>query len=806
MRFQVVNWDARDIEGEYTITAYGRTQEGDSVSISFPFPPYLFVRSNDPRKYDKKPVSSVSLHKFKCLWGFQNSEKREFVKINFKTYKDYKTVMWNLKRQNERIYESNIDPILRFFHRSGVEPAGWIDAEPGTKDWKQIKPYKTDLNAPLKIMSFDIESYSHDGSFPNASHADNSVFQIGVSTYTLGSEAVDSKCLCIGNVKEGDLIMKFDTEKELLNGFSKYIRDVDPDIVTGWNIFGFDLEYLVKRMSVCGAEDAVWGRNPNDTIQIMYKKLASSALGDNILKLAPMTGRYVFDLMGEIKREHKLENYKLNDVSFHFIKDEKHDISPKEMFSLYKNKQDLTQVAEYCIQDTLLPIKLMKKLYTVENLIEMSKATWVPLSYLSERGQQIKVFSQLSRKSRELGFLIPTFFDREESQKFEGATVLEPECGAYYKPIMCLDFESLYPSIIMAHNLCYSSRVMSEKYMNLEGVKYEKHGDVYFAQGVPSLLPEILNDLKSMRKQAKKQMKEHKGTEMYHVYNCKQLAYKVSMNSVYGFTGASNGMLSMPEIASAVTRKGREMIEQTKEYIETHFEGSKVRYGDTDSVMVEFDSRNLDDAWRLGELASEQCNKLFKSPNNLELENAYLPFILISKKRYFAKKITKDDCGAYITEDISKGLQDVRRDTCQYVRKILKLVQYELLNGNDITTALQVARDAKQELLNGQVPMEMLYLSKALRSGYKSENLAHVQVVKKMRERAPGSEPQQGDRVRYVIVQGPKKSKLYERSEDPEYVKANNIPLDYKYYFENQMLTPIMDMLGSVISKDKIFT
>jgi DNA polymerase delta subunit 1 len=75
-----------------------------------------------------------------------------------------------------------------------------------------------------------------------------------------------------------------------------------------------------------------------------------------------------------------------------------------------------------------------------------------------------------------------------------------------------------------------------------------------------------------------------------------------------------------------------------------------------------------------------------------------------------------------------------------------------------------------------------------------------------MRERAPGSEPQQGDRVRYVIVQGPKKSKLYERSEDPEYVKANNIPLDYKYYFENQMLTPIMDMLGSVISKDKIFT
>lgn len=813
--FQAVSWDAKDIEGKYTITAFGRTKTGDAISLSFGFQPYFFVRTDDPSELNRKPVASLSVHEFKDLWGFQNSQKRRFVKLNFNSMQELRSTLWKLKKNNARIYESNIDPLLRFFHRSGIQSCGWIDTGDSTlisntlhsyvythKDWKSLKPVQDDTNAPFKILSVDIECYSHDGSFPNASHRENKVFQIGMTMYTLGGTDVQSECLCLGPT-EGHT--EFTSERDLLSGFSKKLLEWDPDIVTGWNIFGFDLEYLVKRMGVCGVnpENMIWGRNSEDVIQVVEKRLASSALGDNILKFVIMTGRYVFDLMGEIKREHKLDNYKLNDVSYHFIKEEKNDMSPKEIFRRFKEQTGLKEVADYCIQDTMLPMKLMKKLYTIENLIEMAKATWVPLSFLSERGQQIKVYSQLSRKSRELGFLIPTFFDKQIQKPFEGARVLEPECGAYYKPIMCLDFESLYPSIIMAHNLCYSTLVMNPKYLDLPGVEYEKHGNHVFAQGVPSLLPEILKELKMLRKDAKKKMV--KGSDMYPVYNGKQLAYKISMNSVYGFTGSSSGILPMPEIASTVTRKGREMIEHTKFHIESQYEGSRVRYGDTDSVMVEFNTRDLDEAWRLGEQASEECSKLFKSPNNLEMENAYLPFILISKKRYFAKKITKNSKGEYEYEDISKGLQDVRRDTCQYVRSTLKKIQHEMLNGSDITSALEVARKAKNELMSGQVPIEQLYLSKQLKTDYKTDNHAHVQVVKKMRERAPGSEPQTGDRVRYVIVCGSKKSKLYEKSEDPVYVTENNIPLDYEYYFKNQMLTPIMNLIGSVIPEDKIF-
>ena len=140
----------------------------------------------------------------------------------------------------------------------------------------------------------------------------------------------------------------------------------------------------------------------------------------------------------------------------------------------------------------------MDKLFTLFNLIEMAKATWVPISYLSERGQQIKVFSQLTRKARELNFMVPTIrFDKNKAtQGYEGATVLTAQKGAYYKPITALDFASLYPSIMMAHNLCYSTLVMSPKYDNIPGVEYETFGDHKFAQNVPSLLPAILDELK----------------------------------------------------------------------------------------------------------------------------------------------------------------------------------------------------------------------------------------------------------------------------------------------------------------------
>ena len=226
---------------------------------------------------------------------------------------------------------------------------------------------------------------------------------------------------------------------------------------------------------------------------------------------------------------------------------------PHEIFRRFQcgDPVQLGEVAAYCVQDTVLPHLLCVKLNTLENLMEMASATWVPISFLSERGQQIKVFSQISRKARELEYLIPAMQRRDVQQGYEGATVLEAHKGAYYKPITALDFESLYPSIVMAHNLCYTTLVMDDRYAHLEGVEYVRFGEHVFVQNTSvTILPDILRELKAFRKQAKRDMAKADDPGVRAMFNGKQLAYKVSMNSVYGFTGAGKvgGVLVVPKI------------------------------------------------------------------------------------------------------------------------------------------------------------------------------------------------------------------------------------------------------------------
>ena len=881
--FQALTWEARDSEDEHLISIFGKTEEGKSVCLTTAFTPYFFIKlpkdidiQKIRRIYDildqqcKDSLVAHSIMKSKDVWGFQNNEEFPFMKLNFKNLQARRLVDSFLRKpldrtpelfdifgvRNVKVYESNLDPVLRLMHRTGIQSTGWLDT--GDKcirshlahvdldlfcnDWTTLKPVARDDIAPFVVASVDIECNSSTGKFPDANIPGDACFQIAISLCKFGSdEPYDKTCLCYKKTDpnlEGSNIVSFPTEKEMLEAFQKYLHKKDVDIITGWNIFGFDMEYIYKRAQInkCHYEFFNLGKLKDTESELTIKKLSSSALGDNLLKLLPMSGRFIFDLFHEIKKGYKLDSYKLDNVSKLYLGDQKIDMAPKEMFARFVEEDPvkLREVAEYCIKDTLLPHRLMKKLCTLLNLVEMAKATWVPVPFLVERGQQIKVFSQLTKKARELGFMVPTIrYGAIPEEPYEGATVLEAQKGAYYTPITALDFESLYPSIMMAHNLCYSSYVMDEKkYGAVPGITYEtfKIADrtYKFAQDVPSLLPAILLELKQFRKQAKKDMAASTGF-MKEVYNGKQLAYKISMNSVYGFTGAGKGILPCVPIASTTTSKGRAMIEETKNYVEKNFPGSKVRYGDTDSVMVEFDvgDRKGEEAiaysWEVGERAAEECSALFKKPNNLELEKVYWPYFLYSKKRYAAKLWTKGKDGNMHMDYIDvKGLQLVRRDNTPHVREVCKELLDVVLTSSDPGPPKELAKERAIELLSGDVPNQKLILSQSLADTYKvagknvsvtsSEsvniNQSHVQVVTKMRQRKPGSEPQSGDRVPYLLTktQDPK-AKAYEKAEDPKYVEEHGIPVDYHYYFLNKFLNPVCDLLDPLYEnvKEEIF-
>ena len=259
------------------------------------------------------------------------------------------------------------------------------------------------------------------------------------------------------------------------------------------------------------------------------------------------------------------------------------------------------------------------------------------------------------------------------------------------------------------------------------------------------------------------------------------------------------------------------MIEETKNYVEAHFPGAKVRYGDTDSVMVEFDVQGrkgqdaIDYSWQQGELAAEQCTKLFKAPNDLELEKVYCPYFLYSKKRYAAKMYErKGDAVVFKKIDV-KGLQVVRRDSCPFVRETLKALLNQILESSDPKPVIEKAREAARDLVQGRVPMEKLLMSKQLAGEYKAVTVSgralppppHVAVRDKIRKRAPGSEPQQGDRVPFVILTGP--GKMYEKAEDPAWVTEKNLSIDYQYYFTNQFKKPVQDLLEPLVPSNVIF-
>ena len=432
-QFQAVAWDGQDQDDKFVIRIFGRAEDGQSVSLGTPFRPYFYIKPG-PRTTAQtvkvflkencwRGLAACDVADGKDLWGFQNGTLTKFVRCEFYSHRSMRSLVYCLNSRKFpelggcKVYEANIDPVLRFMHCSGIAATGWVDpglCEPDAAtacdvnlwapNWKLVKPVARDDIAPLRIMSFDIECYSSTGAFPDPRNSSDVVFQIGMTTRAFGQPGfIDRKCLCLKETVGPD-VECFATEGELLEAWQRHLQKVDPDIITGWNIFGFDLEFLHMRAVRTGAS-TVWGRVKDCPIEeVTVKNLSSSALGNNELKMTPMKGRYVFDLFQDVKREHKLESYSLNNVSKHFLKDQKNDMPVKEIFSRYAegNPDRLGQVAEYCLKDTELPHQLMEKLCQIQNQVEMAKACWVPLAFLSERGQQIKVFSQMAYKARQL--------------------------------------------------------------------------------------------------------------------------------------------------------------------------------------------------------------------------------------------------------------------------------------------------------------------------------------------------------------------------------------------------------------------
>jgi DNA polymerase delta subunit 1 len=572
----------------------------------------------------------------------------------------------------------------------------------------------------------------------------------------------------------------------------------------------------------------------------------SSAHGKRDNVDTQIDGRCVFDMMTYMLRNHKMSSYSLNAVSAHFLGQQKEDVHHSIISDLQMGTaEDRRRLAVYCLKDAYLPQKLMDKLLVLVNYVEMARVTGVPMQvrrhrrvrhaspahsssphspaalpddahqYLLQRGQQIKVMSMLYRKAATHDLLIPTL-PRQANQSggedisYEGATVIEPRKGYYNEPIATLDFASLYPSIMQAHNLCYSTLVAPQSVSKLAPDQYEKtpSDDVFVKAHVQKgMLPLILEELLAARKRAKEDMKKATDPAVKAVMDGRQLALKISANSVYGFTGATVGQLPCIPISSSVTAYGRSMIHATKAAVEAAYTvengyagNAEVVYGDTDSVMVKFNVATVAEAMKLGAHAAVEVSKLFPHPVKLEFEKVYYPYLLMNKKRYAGLYWTKPDKWDKMD---TKGIETVRRDNCALVRQVIDTCLRKILIEHSPDDAIAYTKQVISDLLQNKIDISLLVITKALGKGADAEDYvakqAHVELAERMRKRDAGSAPVVGDRVPYVIIQAAKGARAYEKSEDPIYVLENNIPIDASYYLTNQLSKPLLRIFGPVI-------
>ena len=366
------------------------------------------------------------------------------------------------------------------------------------------------------------------------------IIQIGTTVHIYGSDNIVYKNIITLNSCDkidGCDVQHYDTEKEVLIKWKELMNNLNSDIITGYNIFGFDMEYIWFRATELNILDNFslgFGRLITRKSSLVELKLSSSALGDNILRYIDIDGTVLIDLLKVMQRDQKLDSYKLDNVASIFLGDNKNDLKPQEIFDKFKgNSEDRCVIAKYCIQDCCLVNRLIHKLKILENNIGMGNVCLVPLNFLFRRGQGIKIFSLIAKECMEREYLIPTIKSYSENlieidNGYEGAVVLEPKEGIYLnEPIVVFDYGSLYPSSMISCNLSHDCYLMDEKYRvedpNIEyktisydlyegvGDKKKKTGEkdcvfVQYKDGRKGIIADVLDMLLKQRKNTRKKI------------------------------------------------------------------------------------------------------------------------------------------------------------------------------------------------------------------------------------------------------------------------------------------------------------
>ncbi|KAJ9557098.1 hypothetical protein OSB04_011712 [Centaurea solstitialis] len=648
-------------------------------------------------------------------------------------------------------------------------------------------------------------------------------------------------------------------EKQLFSAFMKVICNHDPDILIGWDIQGGSLGFLAERAAYLGIGLLTKiSRTPSQTIpnagdisDIPEKGMVDDVLLPEAISDVDMLndaiiedewgrthasgvhvgGRIVLNLWRLARSEVKLNMYTAEAVAEAVLRRKIPFIDSRTLTKWFASGPGKARYRciEYVLQRAELNFHVMNQLDLINRTSELARVFGIDFFSVLSRGSQYRVESMLVRLAHTQNYLaISPGSQQVACQPAMECLplVMEPESGFYADPVVVLDFQSLYPSMVIAYNLCFCTclgKVTPAKPNTLgvtsytpepdvlRGLKHEvlltPNGVMYVPSKVrKGILPRLLDEILSTRIMVKQAMKKLSPSQkvLHRIYNARQLALKLIANVTYGYTAAGfSGRMPCAELADSIVQCGRRTLETAILLVNTHDKWkAKVIYGDTDSMFVLLPGRSVSEAFQIGNEIASAVTKMNPTPVVLKMEKVYHPCFLLTKKRYVGYSYEKPDQVKPVFD--AKGIETVRRDTCGAVSKTLEHSLRNYFENQDISKVKSYLLRQWSRILSGRVSVQDFIFAKEVRLGTYSTRVSSLPpaaiVATKALRADPRAEPRYAERIPYVVVHGEPGARLVDMVVEPFELLAVDSPyrLNDLYYINKQIIPALQRVFGLI--------
>ncbi|XP_026057085.1 DNA polymerase alpha catalytic subunit-like [Carassius auratus] len=601
------------------------------------------------------------------------------------------------------------------------------------------------------------------------------------------------------------------TERTLLGFFLAKMHKIDPDVIVGHDIFGFDLEVLLQRINVCKVPH--WSKIGRLRRANMPKLGGRSGFAEK----SATCGRLVCDVEISAKELIRCKSYHLTELAAQILKTERVVVPPENIRNFYSDSPHLLYLLELTWMDAKLILQIMCELNVLPLALQITNIAGNVMSRTLMGGRAERNEYLLLHAFHEKNFIVPDkqFFKKPQQDMGEdedvdsgkgksnktrkkaayaGGLVLDPKVGFYDKFILLLDFNSLYPSIIQEFNICFTTvergATNARKKTEEDDDEIPELPDQSLEMGI---LPKEIRKLVERRRQVKLLMKQADlNPDVYLQYDIRQKALKLTANSMYGCLGFSFSRFYAKPLAALVTHKGREILMHTKELVQRM--NLEVIYGDTDSIMINTNSTNLEEVFKLGNKVKSEVNKLYKLLE-IDIDGVFKSLLLLKKKKYAALMVEPQGDGKYTTKQELKGLDIVRRDWCDLAKECGNYVIGQILSDQNRDTIVENIQkhliEVGEKVANGTIPLSMFEIHKSLTKDPQDypdkKSLPHVHVALWINSQG-GKKIKAGDTVSYVICQDGSNLAASQRAYALEQLqKQPGLSLDTQYYLSQQV-------------------